>query len=97
MDLDQRAAERAFRKLDKPATYTDGSGGESIECRVICEKGLDGFSKERVRVQRIEFSFLVSEVGAHSVEAMINLNRQKFKVRQLLEDDGVVRRVQRDG
>ncbi|GAA5446162.1 hypothetical protein Misp06_04371 [Microbulbifer sp. NBRC 101763] len=57
---------------------------------MICEKGLDGFSKERVRVQRIEFSLLVSEIGAHSIEAMINLNRQKFKVRQLLEDDGVV-------
>ncbi|WP_445358097.1 hypothetical protein [Microbulbifer sp. ANSA005] len=63
MDLDQRAAERAFRKWGKAASYEDGSGGEPIDCRVIKDQEVDGFEdEERVRVPRIELSLPVSKV-----------------------------------
>lgn len=97
MDLEQRVAERNFQGWGKPASYTDGSGGGPAGCRVIRHQGVDEFADDRVRVPRIEFSLLVSEVGLHSVNAVISLNNVEYKVRQLLEDDGVVRRVQVDG
>ncbi|WP_445363329.1 hypothetical protein ACJJIQ_00310 [Microbulbifer sp. ANSA003] len=71
MDLDQRAAERAFRKWGKPATYTDGSGAEPIDCRVIKDQEVDEFEEgDRLRVARIELSLLVSEVGAYNSDAV---------------------------
>ncbi|WP_444919108.1 head-tail joining protein [Microbulbifer sp. JMSA003] len=98
MDLDQRAAERAFRKWGKPATYTDGSGAEPIDCRVIFEQEIDDFDdEERVRVPRVELSLLVSEVGAYNSDAVITLGGVEYKVRKRLADDGVVWRVQVDG
>ncbi|MCO1337088.1 hypothetical protein MO867_22450 [Microbulbifer sp. OS29] len=98
MDLDQRAAERAFRKWGKPATYTDGSGAEPIDCKVIFEQEIDEFDEEeRLRVPRIELSLLVSEVGAYKSGAVITLNGVAYTVRKRLADDGVVWRVQVDG
>ncbi|WP_226649335.1 hypothetical protein [Microbulbifer variabilis] len=98
MDLDQRAAERAFRKWGKAATYDDGSGGESIDCRVIKDQEVDELEEdERVRVPRIELSLLVSEVGAYNSEAVITLGGEEYKVRKRLADDGVVWRVLVDG
>ncbi|WP_226649612.1 hypothetical protein [Microbulbifer variabilis] len=98
MDLDQRAAERAFRKWGKAATYTDGSGAEPVDCRVIRDREIDEFDdEERVRVPRIELSLLVSEVGAYSSGAVIALAGVAYTVRKRLEDDGVVWRVQVDG
>ncbi|GAB2899821.1 hypothetical protein ACCI51_18100 [Microbulbifer echini] len=98
MDLDQRAAERAFRKWSKPATYDDGSGGEPIDCRVIKDQEVDEFEEdERVRVPRIELSLLVSEVGVYSSGAVITLGGVEYRVRKRLVDDGVVWRVQVDG
>ncbi|QFT54588.1 hypothetical protein [Microbulbifer sp. THAF38] len=94
MDLDQRAAERAFRKWGKPAIYTDGSGAEPITCRVIKDQEIDEFEdEERVRVPRIELSLLVSEVGAYNSEAVITLGGVEYAVRKRLTDDGVVWRV----
>ncbi|WP_444903816.1 hypothetical protein ACJJIU_00210 [Microbulbifer sp. CnH-101-E] len=94
MDLDQRAAERAFRKWGKPATYTDGSGAEPIDCRVIKDQEIDEFEDdERVRVPRIELSLLVSEVGAYNSAAVITLSGVEYRVRKRLSDDGVVLRV----
>ncbi|WP_444926803.1 hypothetical protein ACJJI4_01415 [Microbulbifer sp. TRSA002] len=94
MDLDQRAAERAFRKWGKAATYDDGSGGEPIDCRVIFEQEIDDFDdEERVRVPRVELSLLVSEVGAYNSEAVITLGGVAYSVRKRLSDDGVVWRV----
>ncbi|GAB2889197.1 hypothetical protein ACCI51_18960 [Microbulbifer echini] len=93
MDLDQRAAERAFRKWGKPATYGDGSG-EPIDCKVIIEQEIDDFDEdERVRVPRVELSLLVSEVGAYNAEAVITLGGVAYQVRKRLADDGVVWRV----
>ncbi|WP_226648985.1 hypothetical protein [Microbulbifer variabilis] len=98
MDLDQRTAERAFRKWGKPATYIDGSGAEPITCRVIKDQEIDEFDEdERVRVPRIELSLLVSEVGAYSSEAVIILGGLEYLVRKRLSDDGVVWRVLVDG
>ncbi|WP_226649275.1 hypothetical protein [Microbulbifer variabilis] len=98
MDLDQRAAERAFRKWGKPATYTDGSGAEPIDCRVIKDQEVDEFEEEeRVRVPRVELSLLVSEVGTYSSGAVITLGGVAYRVRKRLADDGVVWRVQVDG
>ncbi|WP_444901402.1 hypothetical protein ACJJIG_17840 [Microbulbifer sp. SSSA007] len=97
MDLEQRAAERAFRKWGKPAIYNDGGGGKPIECRVIPDKSIDDFADDRVRTPRDEFSLLISEVGPHSSDALISFNSVEHKVRKLLEDDGIVRRVQVDG
>ncbi|WP_444921152.1 hypothetical protein ACJJID_01370 [Microbulbifer sp. CnH-101-G] len=95
MDLDQRAAERAFRKWGKPATYTDGSGAEPIDCKVIFEQEIDEFEDEgRVRIPRIEFSLLVGEVGTHSVGDLIYHAGKEYQVSTLLEDGGIVRRVQ---
>ncbi|WHI52977.1 hypothetical protein P3339_09510 [Microbulbifer sp. MLAF003] len=97
MDLDQRAAERAFRKWGKAATFDDGSGGEPIDCRVIKDQEIDEFEDEdRVRVPRIELSLLVSEVGAYNSEAVITLNGVAYTVRKRLSDDGVICRVQVD-
>jgi hypothetical protein len=94
MDLEQRAAERAFRKWSKPATYTDGSGAEPITCRVIKDQEIDEFEDdERVRVPRIELSLLVSEVGAYNSEAVITLGGVAYLVRKRLSDDGVVWRA----
>ncbi|WP_444890037.1 head-tail joining protein [Microbulbifer sp. DLAB2-AA] len=94
MDLDQRTAERAFRKWGKPATYTDGSGAEPIDCRVIKEQEIDEFEDdERVRVPRIELSLLVSEVGSYSSAAVVTLGGVAYSVRKRLTDDGVVWRV----
>ncbi|WP_444911053.1 head-tail joining protein [Microbulbifer sp. PAAF003] len=94
MDLDQRAAERAFRKWGKAATYTDGSGAEPIDCKVIFEQEIDEFAEEeRLRVARIELSLLVSEVGAYNSEAVITLGGVEYRVRKRLGDDGVVWRV----
>ncbi|GAA5444904.1 hypothetical protein Misp06_03096 [Microbulbifer sp. NBRC 101763] len=81
MDLDQRAAERAFRKWGKPATYDDGSGAEPIECRLIPDKSIDDFADDRVRTPRDEFSLLISEVGSHSPDALISFNSVEHKVR----------------
>ncbi|WP_444905112.1 hypothetical protein ACJJIU_10480 [Microbulbifer sp. CnH-101-E] len=98
MDLDQRAAERAFRKWGKPATYSDGSGAEPIDCRVIKDQEIDEFEDdERVRVPRIELSLLASEVGAYSSGAVITLGGVAYTVRKRLSDEGVVWRVQVDG
>ncbi|WP_444901336.1 hypothetical protein ACJJIG_17345 [Microbulbifer sp. SSSA007] len=98
MDLDQRAAERAFRKWSKPAIYTDGSGAEPIDCRVIKDQEIDEFAEEeRLRVTRIELSLLVSEVGAYNSDAVITLGGVAYTVRKRLADDGVVWRVQVDG
>ncbi|WP_444939431.1 head-tail joining protein [Microbulbifer sp. JMSA002] len=98
MDLDQRAAERAFRKWGKPATYTDDSGAEPIDCRVIKDQEIDEFEdEERVRVPRIELSLLVSEVGVYSSEAVITLGGVEYLVRKRLSDDGIVWRVLVDG
>ncbi|MFA0812684.1 head-tail joining protein [Microbulbifer epialgicus] len=98
MDLDQRAAERAFRKWGKAATYKDGSSGAPISCRVIKDQEIDEFDdEERVRVPRIELSLLVSEVGAYSPEAVITLGGVAYRVRKRLSDEGIVRRVQVDG
>ncbi|WP_444901400.1 hypothetical protein ACJJIG_17830 [Microbulbifer sp. SSSA007] len=97
MDLDQRAAERAFRKWGKAATFDDGSGVEPIDCRVIKDQEIDEFEDEdRVRVPRIELSLLVSEVGAYNSEAVITLNGVAYTVRKRLSDDGVICRVQVD-
>ncbi|WP_444933583.1 head-tail joining protein [Microbulbifer sp. JTAC008] len=94
MDLDQRAAERAFRKWGKAATYDDGSGGEPIDCLVIFEQEIDDFDdEERVRVPRVELSLLVSEVGTYNSEAVVTLGGEEYKVRKRLGDDGVVRRA----
>ncbi|WP_444902182.1 hypothetical protein ACJJIG_04430 [Microbulbifer sp. SSSA007] len=94
MDLDLRAAERAFRKWGKAATYDDGSGGEPIDCRVIKDQEVDEFDDEdRVRVPRVELSLLVSEVGAYNSEAVIKLGGVEYAVRKRLADDGVVWRV----
>ncbi|WP_299589582.1 hypothetical protein [uncultured Microbulbifer sp.] len=94
MDLDQRAAERAFRKWGKAATYEDGSGAEHIDCRVIKDQEIDDFDEdERVRVPRVELSLLVSEVGAYNAEAVITLGGVAYQVRKRLADDGVVWRV----
>ncbi|WP_444945643.1 hypothetical protein ACJJIP_16635 [Microbulbifer sp. VTAC004] len=94
MDLDQRAAERAFRKWGKPATYSDGSGAKPIACRVIKDEEIDEFEDdERVRVPRIELSLLVSEVGSYNYEAVITLGGVAYTVRKRLGDDGVVWRV----
>ncbi|WP_444900503.1 hypothetical protein ACJJIX_19970 [Microbulbifer sp. VAAC004] len=94
MDLDQRAAERAFRKWGKAATYNDGSGAEPIDCRVIKDQEIDAFEDdERVRVARIELSLLVSEVGAYNSEAVIALGGVAYTVRKRLSDDGVVWRA----
>ncbi|WP_444914643.1 head-tail joining protein [Microbulbifer sp. TRSA007] len=94
MDLDQRAAERAFRKWGKAAAYTDGSGGVPIDCKVILDQEIDEFDEEeRLRVARIELSLLVSEVGAYNSEAVITLGGVEYKVRKRLADDGVVWRV----
>jgi len=98
MDLDQRAAVRAFRKWGKTATYTDGSGTEPKDCRVILDQEIDEFAEEeRLRVARIELSLLVSEVGAYSSGAVITLGGVAYTVRKRLADDGVVWRVQVDG
>ncbi|WP_444884507.1 head-tail joining protein [Microbulbifer sp. PSTR4-B] len=98
MNLDQRAAERAFRKWGKPAAYTDGSGAEPIDCRVIKDQEIDEFDdEERVRVPRIELSLLVSEVGAYNSAAVITLGGVGYRVRKRLSDDGVVWRVLVDG
>ncbi|WP_444891214.1 head-tail joining protein [Microbulbifer sp. DLAB2-AA] len=98
MDLDQRAAERAFRKWGKPATYSDGSGAEPIDCRVIKDQEIDDFDEdERVRVPRIELSLLVSEVGVYNSGAVITLSGVAYQVRRRLSDDGVVWRVLVDG
>ncbi|MCO1336421.1 hypothetical protein MO867_18975 [Microbulbifer sp. OS29] len=94
MDLDQRAAERAFRKWGKPATYDDGSGADPIDCQVIFEQEIDDFDdEERVRVPRVELSLLVSEVGSYNSEAVITLNGVEYSVRKRLADDGVVWRA----
>ncbi|WP_444939938.1 hypothetical protein ACJJI3_12540 [Microbulbifer sp. ZKSA004] len=91
MDLDQRAAERAFRKWGKAATYTDGSGAEPIDCRVIKDQEIDEFEEDdRLRVARIELSLLVSEVGAYNPDAVITLGGVEYTVRKRLADDGVV-------
>ncbi|WHI52979.1 hypothetical protein P3339_09520 [Microbulbifer sp. MLAF003] len=50
-----------------------------------------------MRTPRDEFSLLISEVGPHSSDALISFNSVEHKVRKLLEDDGIVRRVQVDG
>ncbi|WP_444926766.1 hypothetical protein ACJJI4_01200 [Microbulbifer sp. TRSA002] len=98
MDLDQRAAERAFRKWGKAATYNNGSGAEPIDCKVILDQEIDDFDdEERVRVPRVELSLLVSEVGAYNSDAVITLGGVEYKVRKRLADDGVVWRVQVDG
>ncbi|WP_445360389.1 hypothetical protein ACJJIL_19115 [Microbulbifer sp. EKSA005] len=97
MDLDQRAAERAFRKWGKAATY-DGGGGEPIDCKVILDQEIDEFDEEeRLRVPRIELSLLVSEVGAYNPDAVITLGGVEYTVRKRLADDGVVWRVLVDG
>ncbi|WP_444911073.1 head-tail joining protein [Microbulbifer sp. PAAF003] len=98
MDLDQRAAERAFRKWGKAATYEDASGGEPIACRVIKDQVIDEFGdEERVRVPRIELSLLVSEVGAYNSEAVFMLSGMVYQVCKRLSDDGVVWRALVDG
>ncbi|WP_444931517.1 hypothetical protein ACJJIF_06995 [Microbulbifer sp. SSSA002] len=98
MDLDQRAAERAFRKWGKAATYEDGSGAEPIDCRVIKDQEIDEFEEDdRLRVARIELSLLVSEVGTYNSEAVITLGGVAYTVRKRLADDGVVWRVLVDG
>ncbi|WKD51679.1 head-tail joining protein [Microbulbifer spongiae] len=93
MDLEQRVAERNFQRWGKPASYTDGSGSDPVMCRVIRDQGIDEFADDRVRVPRMEFSLLVSEVGSHKPGALITVNGVEYQVRHLLEDDGTVRRV----
>ncbi|USD22147.1 hypothetical protein MJO52_03150 [Microbulbifer variabilis] len=98
MDLDQRAAERAFRKWGKAATYDNGSGAGPIDCKVIFEQEVDEFEEEeRLRVARIELSLLVSEVGTYSSGAVVTLGGVAYTVRKRLADDGVVWRVLVDG
>ncbi|WP_445354560.1 hypothetical protein ACJJI5_15600 [Microbulbifer sp. EKSA008] len=80
-----------FRKWGKAATYDDGSGGESIDCRVIKDQEVGEFEEdERVRVPRVELNLLVSEVGVYCLETVVAFGGVEYAVRKMLSDDGVI-------
>lgn len=91
MDAEQLTAQAGFSVFGKPAIYDSGAG--PLPCRVIQEQGVDQFADDRLSAARIELSVLVAEVGDHVPGATITLNSKDYVVRNLVEDDGVVRRV----
>ena len=91
MNIEQITAEAGFAQFAVAASYNAGTG--AISCQAIIDQSVDELSNERIPTRRTEISLLISEIGAYKVGATIVVNSTTYTVRELVADDGFVRRV----
>jgi hypothetical protein len=93
--IDKQAADSLFRLLGRRVRFLPINGQEKT-CRAIIVKGVSaepsGFSSQVIDSQ-IQISFKKRDVGRPQTGDQITINKDKFTVDRILEDDGLVVKV----